>query len=695
MNEVLKGKLDAVPRDIELIVGIPRSGMIPATLLSLYLNLPLMNIEMINTCDETAINSMTSRLEQNQLHRKITDYKKILVIDDSCNFGNSISNARKIMQPFEKDVEILYACVYATSASVRFVDFYFDICEQPRVFEWNIMNHNILRTACLDMDGVLCVDPTDEENDDGERYIEFIRNARPLFIPQYPIGAIVTSRLEKYREETEAWLRNNGVKYSNLIMLDLPSKEERIRLGAHSKFKSAVYNGIKDSSLFVESNARQAKEISESTNKPVYCIENNKLYDLDRSLEQYFDNKAKYEKIKIEAIGLLESLYEMQWYLYENRTELLNNEPELIQLLNIVVEAIICLNTNISKFSCDSMCSNYLLSIMKKINGSSSSDEKIDAIIEANFEILEVFIERIIDEKLRDYSGQVTTTAWSQELRTVQSEITGYIFGDAVQECDYKQEILYLRERQELMLYPYPFTEKYNQNNVDVYLDDESGYKYVFHNGKRLYFPPRTNESIQHEYKQLVMEQDQESPHTYFDEKCTVKPGSVFIDVGSAEGIISLDVIETVSEIYLIECSEEWIKALELTFSGYENKIHFVKKYAGRYDSDSTITLDSLLKEYEGKEIFVKMDVEGMELEVLKGATKVMTKNRCNFSCASYHTEQAENELKTFFSDFGYECDNSKGYMLFYFGHMVMLNGKYDHPKPPYFRRALVRAWRE
>ena len=49
----------------------------------------------------------------------------------------------------------------------------------------------------------------------------------------YEINTIVTSRLEKYREPTEKWLKDHGVKYKQLIMLDLPSAEERRKQGCH------------------------------------------------------------------------------------------------------------------------------------------------------------------------------------------------------------------------------------------------------------------------------------------------------------------------------------------------------------------------------------------------------------------------------------------------------------------------------
>jgi len=95
------------------------------------------------------------------------------------------------------------------------------------------MHHNGLINACVDIDGVLCIDLTDKENDDVKKYIEFIRNEKSRIIPSSTIGYLVTARLEKYREDTEYWLNKVGVKYNNLIMMNLNSKRERQASGSH------------------------------------------------------------------------------------------------------------------------------------------------------------------------------------------------------------------------------------------------------------------------------------------------------------------------------------------------------------------------------------------------------------------------------------------------------------------------------
>ena len=153
------------------------------------------------------------------------------------------------------------------------VDYYFESVSLPRYFQWNILNHTVLEKSCFDIDGVLCVDPTSEQNDDGPKYRDFILNAEPLYIPKAKIGVLVTSRLEKYRSETEEWLRKNNVKYNKLVMLDLPDMKARQRANNHAAHKAGTYINS-EYNLFFESALSQAIEINRITGKPVFCTEN-------------------------------------------------------------------------------------------------------------------------------------------------------------------------------------------------------------------------------------------------------------------------------------------------------------------------------------------------------------------------------------------------------------------------------------
>ncbi len=208
LDRIIRSSLSVIPNDIELIVGIPRSGMLPATLLSVYLNLPLTDSISLLSENSHGTSTRNDRIKSEKNSTDIHDYNKILIIDDSCYSGRSIYEVKQQMESVSDcNTEIVYACVYVTPQSVSCVDLYFEIVSAPRVFEWNIMNHDIICRSCFDIDGVLCIDPTEEQNDDGEKYIEFLQTAKPLWIPKFEIGVLVTSRLEKYRSYTENGLR--------------------------------------------------------------------------------------------------------------------------------------------------------------------------------------------------------------------------------------------------------------------------------------------------------------------------------------------------------------------------------------------------------------------------------------------------------------------------------------------------------
>lgn len=266
LNNILLSRLHILPRDFDLIVGIPRSGMLPANLLALYLNKPYTDL---NSFQNGHIYKAGARGQ----FFDIKDYKKILVVDDSIASGAAMEKCRESLKELSTSFDISYCAIYVIPGKEKQVDYYFEVVPLPRYFQWNIFNHTSLEKACFDIDGVLCIDPTEDQNDDGEKYLDFIVNAPPLFIPGSKIGTIVTSRLEKYRKETEQWLKANHVKYNQLVMLDLPNKEARVRANSHGEHKANTY---KSSSyvLFVESSFSQALEINRITKKPVLCTEN-------------------------------------------------------------------------------------------------------------------------------------------------------------------------------------------------------------------------------------------------------------------------------------------------------------------------------------------------------------------------------------------------------------------------------------
>lgn len=271
LSSVISKNINKIPKDVDLIVGVPRSGMLPASIMALYLNTPLTDV--YNYADDRPLKSgQTRRVKKNSLE-SCKQAKHILIVDDSISSGSSIKKVKDVLEKITSKTKVTYCCIYGVYEATSSVDIIFEYVPLPRIFEWNIFHHSAVNFMCFDIDGVLCKDPTPEQNDDGEEYRRFILNAEPLFLPTQKIRSLVTSRLEKYREETKVWLEKHGVEYENLYMLDLPDAETRRKLGVHAKFKSSVYGRDIVSKLFVESELRQSIEISNSTGKDVFCTE--------------------------------------------------------------------------------------------------------------------------------------------------------------------------------------------------------------------------------------------------------------------------------------------------------------------------------------------------------------------------------------------------------------------------------------
>ncbi len=265
LNETIIRNIDKIPYDVDLVVGIPRSGIIPANLIALYRNVPFVSLTEF---ENGVLFSGGERL--NGYDKKTI--KKVLVVDDSFCSGNANTKSKQRIAKLNYDFEYIYTVIYIIPQNVHLVDVYFEVLPAPRVFQWNILHHGYLSKSCVDIDGVLCVDPTEEENDDGEKYINFILNAKPLFLPKIKIHTLISCRLEKYRKQTELWLNNHNIQYENLILMDLPDKETRIRLGNHAKYKGDFFKQS-ECILFIESNYKQAQDIFKISKKSVFCIE--------------------------------------------------------------------------------------------------------------------------------------------------------------------------------------------------------------------------------------------------------------------------------------------------------------------------------------------------------------------------------------------------------------------------------------
>lgn len=267
MNRDIVSSLHRIDRRAyDVIVGIPRSGMIPASIMATHLQLPLSDVEMF---------------ARGQAYGKsgsviAVDGCRVLLVDDTSNRGGAMARAYARIAPQARS--ITRCAVYGPYRDdYSIIDMFFAECPGPRAFQWNMWKHARMQKWAFDLDGVFCRDPLKDENDDGDRYLKFMEGAEARFIPTRVVGHVVTCRLEKYRVETQRQLRRLGVQFDALHMMQYATKAERMAAGGRGQWKAQIARetGVE---FFVESNPKQASIIAREAQIPVWCIETQELH---------------------------------------------------------------------------------------------------------------------------------------------------------------------------------------------------------------------------------------------------------------------------------------------------------------------------------------------------------------------------------------------------------------------------------
>ena len=239
------------PADFDVVVGVPRSGMIPASIIATSLQLPLSDLWSYARGEHW--------MRSGHLDRS---GRRVLLVDDTSNKGSAMAAAVEAIK--HRAREITRLAIYGPYRDdFSIIDMFFEECPGPRAFQWNFTKHARLPRWGFDMDGVLCRDPTRDENDRGLNYERFLREVRPMFIPRRPVGVIVTCRQDRYRAQTEAWLRAHGIEYGELVM------SPKTRGTSKGLWKAGHIAGRKIE-FFFESERKQAEEIAAATKLPVW-----------------------------------------------------------------------------------------------------------------------------------------------------------------------------------------------------------------------------------------------------------------------------------------------------------------------------------------------------------------------------------------------------------------------------------------
>ena len=250
------------------VLGIPRSGLLPASMIAMWLNLPMYSLDRVNS---PQLLSAATKFGGIRMLEHTENDGGLLVVDDTVYNGTAMKNFAPRIP------EDTYTCsVYVRPESEFKPDFYGRELNATHLLEWNLFNCTYIEYALLDFDGILSPNVPYDKCINEESYIDYITNVEPFYhrIPKTKCRGIVTARLEKYRDITEEWLDRHGVRYDSLIMY--PTEKEEIRDKNHiqeaANFKAKHFSAS-SAHFFIESELPEAVIIRRESGKFVICPE--------------------------------------------------------------------------------------------------------------------------------------------------------------------------------------------------------------------------------------------------------------------------------------------------------------------------------------------------------------------------------------------------------------------------------------
>lgn len=248
--------------DWELVVGIPRSGMIPAYMIAL-----LLDLDCIDLAAWVANAPLKRGITRSQRHRLTHPHEaqRVLLVDDSILSGRSLRRELEALpEPLRRRATTL--AVYSSRPMRRDVDIVLHYLPHPRVFEWNVYHHPMIARAGMSLEGV--IGPMQETP------LVAGEAVPALLVPSETIRLLVSSRPESSRDSVERWLSGAGVKYASLTMIG--DMAQRANPSALAQAKADIY-ARSDARLYYEADAAQARLMMKQSGKPVFCVATNEM----------------------------------------------------------------------------------------------------------------------------------------------------------------------------------------------------------------------------------------------------------------------------------------------------------------------------------------------------------------------------------------------------------------------------------
>jgi uncharacterized HAD superfamily protein len=260
-----------LPPDTRGILGISRKGMMVATIVAERLHLPLGEAETFLR--------FGAWLGSGKRLPLFSANGPIVLVDDGCS--QSARTLRGLLACLQKrfpSFGFRSAVLRIPEGPLPPVDYWVARYSSDEFQECEFLLTAACRRYAVDFDGVICHDPPQGETNDEAYWVNHFQTARPLYLPRlYPLGAIISARLEKYREASEQWLFRWGCRYQRLIFHPAETVESRGDAADIADWKADIY---RDSPLstFIESCPWQASQIAAKTGKRVFCPSSRELF---------------------------------------------------------------------------------------------------------------------------------------------------------------------------------------------------------------------------------------------------------------------------------------------------------------------------------------------------------------------------------------------------------------------------------
>jgi hypoxanthine phosphoribosyltransferase len=246
----------------QMIIGVARSGLIPAAQLACLLHLPIMSVSV---SDAVPLRLGTG-VRGTDLNRG--EFKRALLVDDSCVSGNTLANVKNKLAKHLPGVEIATMAVYCDGPALAKIDYPLIHAPMPHFFEWNWSNSFLVNKMAVDLDGLLCPDPPEKVVANPQEYIEWMKNVKPnqFRFNRRPIPAIITMRPEETRSITVEWLQRHRIYYDELYcwpggVIDL----RRLNQNEAINWKSQILRELKERrgiKIYVDSHRKLAADIA-------------------------------------------------------------------------------------------------------------------------------------------------------------------------------------------------------------------------------------------------------------------------------------------------------------------------------------------------------------------------------------------------------------------------------------------------